>query len=71
MSHLQAGELGLGSEPPQLSDYGEDCSLYYKSAEAKAEIVACSASGPHKLQLRLLLKKDERGSPARCLAAGF
>ena len=54
----------------------EDCSLYYKSAsKAKAEIVACSASGPHKLQLRLLLKKDERGflgSLGRCLAAaGF
>ena len=69
MSHLQAGELGLGSEPQTME---EDCSLYYKSAsKAKAEIVACSASGPHKLQLRLLLKKDERGSPARCLAAGF
>ena len=62
MSHLQAGELGLGSEPQY-----QDCSLYYKSKAAKAS----SASGPHKLQLRLLLKKDERGSPARCLAAGF
>ena len=64
MSHLQAGELGLGSEPQY-----QDCSLYYKSKAAKAS--SSSASGPHKLQLRLLLKKDERGSPARCLAAGF